>query len=143
MKLRFSDGRLLAGLAAVVAIAAVAASIWLNPPSVVRARALDQKRLQYLGTTESAIKSYYDVHHALPSDLKALDGDNNPWANNWHDPETQQPFGYEIVNQTSYRLCAVFARHSEKDDSPYDPSPKKHGAGRDCFQNSVTPVATQ
>jgi hypothetical protein len=144
MRLHFGIGKLLAGIAAIVATAAVAASIWLNPPSEIRARALDQRRLGNLSQTENAINVYYSLHKALPADLKALDNEDNRLVQaDWHDPETQRPFDYEIVSESSYRLCAVFARHSEKGDSPYDPSPKKHGAGRDCLQYSVTPRANQ
>jgi len=140
MKLPFGNGKLLAGLAAVVAIAAVGYSIWLNPPSENRARALDQKRLGNLAQTEIAIEAYYTIHHALPADLKALDGkDNRLMPPNWRDPETQRPFDYEIVDQTSYRLCAVFARQSEKGDNPYVSMQKQHNAGRDCFQYNVVP----
>jgi hypothetical protein len=143
MKLQFSNGMLLAGLAAVVAVAAVAASIWLNPPSEIRARALDQKRLGNLGQTDNAIKTYYTIHHNLPADLRALDSEDNRLAQaNWHDPETQQPFEYEITGEKSYRLCAVFSRHSEKNDNPYDMLAKKHSAGRDCFEYSISTPAT-
>jgi hypothetical protein len=140
---KFSIGQILAGVAAVVAVAAVATSIWLNPPSEFRARALDQKRLGNLAQTENAIQTYYTVHHNLPADLKALDSEDNRLAQaNWHDPETQQPFEYEITGEKSYRLCAVFSRHSEKNDNPYDVLAKQHSAGRDCFQKDVIVPAT-
>ena len=143
MKKRLSIGQLLAGLAAVVAVAAVATSIWLNPPSEFRARALDQKRLGNLRQTENAVKIYYTLHQNLPPDLKALDSEDNRLAQvNWHDPETQQPFEYAITGKETYRLCAVFSRHSERDDNPYDMLARKHSAGRDCFQYSVSPPAT-
>jgi hypothetical protein len=144
MKLPFGNGKLLAILAGIVAAAAVATSIWLNPPSEIRARNLDQQRLGNLGQTENAIKTYYDIHRSLPLDLRALDSEDNRLVQaNWHDPETKRPFEYEIMGEKSYRLCAVFARHSEKGDSPYEVFPRQHSAGRDCFQYNVTPPATQ
>jgi type II secretory pathway pseudopilin PulG len=134
MNKKFGSGKLLGWLAAIVAIAAVIASIWLNPPSANRARVLDQKRLGNLAQTENAIKTYYTLHHALPADLNALDGkDNRLMQANWQDPETQRPFDYEIVDDKSYRLCAVFARPSEKGDNPYGAMARQHNAGRDCF----------
>jgi hypothetical protein len=140
MKSLFSNGKFLAILAGIIAIVAVVTSIWLNPPSEIRARKLDQVRLENLGQTRNAVKTYYDIHHTLPTDLKALDNESNitVQAANWHDPETQRPFEYEIVNETSYKLCAVFSRNSGKEDNPYDYSFSKHGAGRDCFQQSVS-----
>jgi hypothetical protein len=139
MNLRANSGKVLSILAALVAIAAVTTSIWLNPPSENRARSLDQKRLEGLKCTENAIDKYYDVHHALPADLKALDSEKNqPIQANWHDPETQQPLEYEIKGEKSYSLCVRFARNSDwQNTAEYDF--KKHSAGRDCFEYDVGP----
>jgi hypothetical protein len=133
MNLQANSGKVLSILAALVAVAAVTTSIWLNPPSENRARSLDQKRVDGLNCTENAISKYYDIHHALPADLKALDSEKHqPIQANWHDPETQQPLEYEIKGEKSYSLCARFARSSDW-QSPDDYDFKKHSAGRDCF----------
>jgi hypothetical protein len=138
MKLPFSTGNLLAILAGIIVAWAVATSIWLNPPSEIRARSLDQVRLNDLQHVELSIKRYYDLHQALPVDLKALESENGLLTQqNWHDPETQHPFEYEITGVTSYRLCAVFSRSSDKDVSNYDYQFRNHGAGRTCFQYRV------
>jgi type II secretory pathway pseudopilin PulG len=145
MKLNLGDGRLLAVLAAIVAIAAVATSIWLNPPSEIRARTLDQQRLQNLAQTENAINLYYNLHQALPSDLQALDREGMTQTI-WHDPETQRPFEYEILSESSFRLCAVFSRPSDTSDgknNPYGYSFRTHSAGRDCFQQTLGPHGKQ
>jgi type II secretory pathway pseudopilin PulG len=138
MKSLFSNGKFLAILAGMIAILAVVTSIWLNPPSEIRARKLDQVRLSGLQSIENAISMYYRAHHALPAGLNVLDNESR-WLNykNWHDPETQHPYEYEIVNETSYKLCAVFSRSSDKEDNFYDYSFRKHSSGRDCFQQSV------
>jgi hypothetical protein len=133
------SGKSLSIVAALVAVAAVSTSIWLNPPSENRARALDQKRLDGLKLTENAIKKYFHVHHALPPDLNALDSEKNqPIQANWHDPETKQPLEYRIIGEQSYSLCAIFARNSDW-QSPETYSFKKHSAGRDCFEYDVSP----
>lgn len=138
MNLQANNGKVLAILAALVAVAAVSTSIWLDPPSENRARALDQKRLDGLELTETAISKYFDVHHALPADLRALDSKTNqPIQANWHDPETHQPLEYQIIGEQSYRLCAKFARNSDWQD-PEAYLFKKHSAGRDCFDYSVS-----
>jgi type II secretory pathway pseudopilin PulG len=135
MKLPFSYGKLLAILAGIVVVGAAATSIWLNPPSEIRARSIDQVRLNDLQHIESSIKSYYDLHHALPVDLKALESENGLLTEqNWHDPETQHPFEYEITGATSYQLCGVFSRSSVKDANNYEYQFRNHGAGRACFQ---------
>ncbi len=137
MNLQANSGKVLSILAALVAVAAVTTSIWLNPPSENRARSLDQKRLQGLKSTEIAIRKYYHDHNALPKDLTALDNETNQAIQaNWHDPETQQPLEYEIRGEKSYSLCARFARNSDwQNTAEYDF--KKHSAGRDCFEYEV------
>jgi type II secretory pathway pseudopilin PulG len=138
MKWHFGNGRLLAWLAAIVAIAAVATSIWLNPPSEMRARRFDQLRAQGLNQTQNAIQMYYAVHDTLPVDLKALESEHNLHQEvNWRDPETQQPFEYAIMGESSYRLCAIFSRNSDRNDETGGFIYGKHSAGRDCFQENV------
>jgi len=138
MNLQANSGKVLSILAALVAVAAVTTSIWLNSPSENRARSLDQKRLDGLKRTENAINKYYDIHRALPADLKALDSEKTqPIQANWHDPETQQPLEYEIKAEKSYSLCARFARNSDW-LNPADYNFKKHNAGRDCFEYNVS-----
>jgi len=143
MTLRFADGRVLAGLAAAVAIAAVATSIWLNPPSEARERRMDTVRMQGISQTEMAIQTYYEGHRALPSELKLLDGDNEHHRQlNWHDPETKQAFDYTVTGERSYSVCAVFSHGSDPHD-PYIGLDETHKAGRDCFQKTVTVKGTQ
>jgi hypothetical protein len=139
MNLRANSGKVLSVIAALVALAAVTTSIWLNPPSENRARSLDQERLDGLKVTERAINKYYDIHHALPADLKVLDAEKNqPIQANWYDPQTHEPLEYKILGQQSYSLCARFARNSDwQNTKEYDF--KKHSAGRDCFEYSVSP----
>jgi hypothetical protein len=137
MNLQAISGKTLSILAAIVAVAAVATSIWLNPPSENRARLLDDKRVQGLERTNNAVCRYYDNHDALPADLKVLDGETNQSIQAiWHDPETHEPVEYQITGARSFRLCAKFARSSDRHDSEaYDF--KEHGAGRDCFDYTV------
>jgi type II secretory pathway pseudopilin PulG len=135
MKLPFSYGKLLAILAGIIVVGAVAASIWINPPSEIRARSIDRVRLNDLQSIESSITRYYNLHHALPVDLKTLESDNGSLAEqSWHDPETQLPFEYGITGVASYQLCAVFSRSSDTNESNHVYQPKNHGAGRVCFQ---------
>jgi hypothetical protein len=139
MNLPVKSGKVLYVLAALVAVAAVATSIWLNPPSETRARSLDQKRLQGLNLTQYAIYRYYRIHHALPANLKALDSETNQAIQaNWHDPETHQPLEYQVKGEQSYSLCANFARSSDW-QSPDEYGFKKHSAGRDCFEYTAVP----
>jgi hypothetical protein len=138
MNLPASSGKVLSLLVALVAVAAVSTSIWLNPPSETKARSLDRERLDGLRNTAFEIERYFDDQHALPPDLKALDIERNqPIQANWHDPVTDQPMEYEIIGAQSYRLCAKFDRNSDW-QNPGDYDFKKHCAGRDCFEYNVS-----
>jgi hypothetical protein len=123
-------GKALAIGAALTAMLAVSISLWLNPPAENRARALDLERMRRLKFVELAVDKYFVDHQTLPRSLDALDAEKNQLVfQNWHDPDSDQPFSYEVTGDTSYRLCANFARSSENQSSQYD----KHKAGPDCF----------
>jgi type II secretory pathway pseudopilin PulG len=137
MNTKFS-GKLLAISGAIAALAAVCVSIYLNPPSEVRANTLDQQRLQGLQQIDFAIRAYYRDHHALPDRLDALDNQNGLLARpNWRDPVTHLPFEFDVVSKTTYRLCADFSADSGKLENPYTGTFRSHHKGRDCFQQDV------
>ena len=138
MKLQASSGKVLSIIAALVAVAAVSTSIWLDPPSDNRARSLDRERVEGMEQTQDAIRKYFRLNHALPADLKVLDSQKIAALQvNWQDPETNQPLEYQIISEKSYRLCARFARSSEGQNfRGY--ACTKHSIGRDCFEYNVT-----
>jgi hypothetical protein len=128
-------GKLLAIGAALVAVLAVSISIWLDPPAENRARRMDGERLRRLNLTRSGIEAYAAKNRALPASLEALDAERNHIQHeSWHDPDSGQPFTYEITGEKSYRLCADFDRKA--DGQPYM-SFSRHNAGRDCFEQTI------
>lgn len=130
-----SFGMLLAVAGAIAAVAVVSVSIYLDPPSVVKAHELDQKRLQTLQQIDFAVKAYYRSHQALPSRLEVLEDNGGLTAHsNWNDPVTHLPYEYDVTSKTTYRLCADFSADSEREENPYVFAFRKHNKGRDCFQ---------
>jgi hypothetical protein len=129
-------GKLLAISAAVVVALAVAISIWLDPPSENRARAMDGQRLWRLSRIESAINNHYRLRQRLPANLQELEVDKSDLGlQNLIDPGTGEPFEYEVVGEKDYRLCATFERSADGDrDLLYT---RTHKAGRDCFDQKV------
>lgn len=143
MTRRFGGGVLLGWLAALVSIAAVAVSIWLHPPSEMRARRMDEVRVQSVRETEHAIQFYYIAHHTLPVELSVLSSDENHHQQiRWHDPETKRPFEYAVTGTATYQLCATFARNSDQSD-PFPAINQTHNRGRDCFQMKAASDGTQ
>jgi hypothetical protein len=131
-------GKVLVVAGAVAAVAAVSVSIYLNPPSVVKAHALDDRRMQALQQMSIAIRNYYHEHQALPQTIGDIENHNglSPQLD-WTDPLTHQPYGYSVAGKNSYRLCADFAADSETVESSYTMSLRKHHKGHDCFQEDV------
>jgi len=131
-------GKLLAIAGAIAAVAAVCISIYLNPPSAVKAHALDQQRLQSLQQIDAVIKDYYRNHQALPDRLDVVENKNGLSAvTNWNDPVTLQPYDYDVLSKTTYRLCADFSADSDKNENPYVNTFRNHHKGHDCFQQDT------
>jgi hypothetical protein len=90
-----------------------------------------------LSNLSSVIYSYYIDNKKLPTDLSA-----SPF-NNFHDPETNQPYEYRIVSSDQYELCAIFSLATSQISGNYvAPTPIGfdffyHKAGRQCFIKSV------
>lgn len=133
-----SFGKLIAIAGTLAAVAAVSVSIYLNPPSAVKAHELDQKRLQSLQQLDFAVKAYYRSRHSLPDTLNAIENPSGlTGGSQWTDPATNQPYEYAIQSPTTYRLCADFSADSGKDEERFYITFRKHHKGHDCFQQQV------
>jgi len=133
-----SFGRLLAIAGAIASVTAVSVSICLNPPSAVKAHALDRERMQSLQQIDLTIRAYYHNHQGLPERLDLIENKNGLSAqSNWRDPVTHLPYEYEVMSKSTYRLCADFSADSEKDVNPYSVAFRDHHKGHDCFQQDV------
>jgi len=89
---------------------------FLNPPSAVKAHALDQGRMRTLQQVDFEIKNYYRLHQALPDRLDVIenkDSFSESW--NWSDPVTHQSYEYDVLSKTPYQLCADFCADSERE----------------------------
>lgn len=137
---RISGIRLFAAAVTLVVVATiVAAIVVLGPPGKQRQLRLDERRVADLIGIKNAVATYVRQHEALPSDLAALaklPGVRIKQA----DPETGASYEYAVVDERSYRLCAVFATKSEGDRvaPPYFETGWAHEAGRQCFERKET-----
>lgn len=129
-------GKILGVGAALVAGGAVAASIWLNPPSENRARAMDNERHLRLNMIRTAINEHYRLREKLPATLQDLGDTLGRSSDDILDPVTKQPFDYEVVGEKEYRFCAIFER---SEDGSRRKHVRGHKAGRNCFDGKVIP----
>ena len=131
------------GVAASIAVVAtlICAMIVLGPPGAQRQRKLDEVRVQDLSGIEMSVNGYFRVHHALPAGLAVLAKEPG-YRVARADPDTGKAYGYEVLGDDSYRLCADFAT----DPSTLEPANSNmvysnvawaHGRGHQCFDRKA------
>lgn len=123
-------------VAAVTAIAlfvvAAAAGLYMSgSPLEQRVISLDNRRVSDLCSLSNLIEGHWQQHDELPATLADLPG-------RIKDPETEEPYEYEVVAEKNYRICAVFSRESTEPEFAYvcrmTPAFWQHDAGRQCFE---------
>ena len=115
----------------------VAGFVLLGSPGVERNRRLDDVRVGHLQEIVTAVERHYRDHGALPDSLGSLQSSPSGPEVHLRDPETEAPYGYRIVDSTTYDLQAIFAtvNTGERVGSRYNPNPEfwKHGEGVETF----------
>lgn len=120
----------------VVALAVVGAAIvggffLVGSPGEARAYRLDTRRVEDLRSASSAVDLHWNRSKALPASIDEAirtRGGSDPLR----DPGTGDSYGYRVVDETHYELCAVFERASQEPPSYGDPI-WAHASGRQCF----------
>jgi hypothetical protein len=124
----------------VVAFTVACGFILVGSPATRRLERFDEQRLQDLQTIAREIQwivvdsnNKGTLKEALPMTLddaaeRARDKRLNP-----RDPETGEPYVYALTNETTFKLCATFARPREWDSNVF----WNHPAGAHCFTINV------
>lgn len=129
----FENRKLLARVVAAAVIVAVLVGLYVaGSPAEARLMRLDDRRVDDLRSVSGAIADYKRGRGHLPPERDSL-----PLAiadgGRLHDPVTGAAYSYEITGDSSYSLCATFARPSPAGrDGPYD-SAWRHHTGHVCF----------
>lgn len=146
--------KLIAWVAATVILASIIYGFFLiGLPSSQRARRFDEQRINDLSAIQSQVISYWQQKGELPDTLSALQS-SGPFAPPPADPETSQPYEYEITGPLSFKLCANFNTSSYPNSNkaktrimPVPPSSGypyyenwNHDSGRYCFSRTIDPV---
>jgi type II secretory pathway pseudopilin PulG len=122
---------------AVVAAAVICALVMLGAPSAQRQRKMDAVRIQDLTTIASHVNGYFTGHKTLPADLGTLAKEPG-YRIRQSDPETGKPYDYQILDSTTYRLCAEFATDSSsKSSDAYANVKWAHAQGHHCFDRNT------
>ncbi|MBI4117576.1 MAG: hypothetical protein HY453_00630 [Parcubacteria group bacterium] len=136
-------------IAAVVTV--VTGGIFLSgKPSSQRDILLDDQRVSHLQSISFAIDRYWENHDKkLPADFESLGNERDIYVNSFSDPQTNATYEYSQTDETSYRLCATFARASE--DTSLQTKPRAlapstfenrfwdHPSGYHCYDFTARP----
>ncbi len=136
--------RIHAAFAVVASIVVVFAIAWgfilVGSPATRRLEHFDKHRLEDLQTIAREIQSMVEnenkkgtLKEPLPKTLEEAAARARDQRLNPRDPETNQPYRYRIKNETTYELCATFARPRDSDAGVF----WNHPAGSHCFTINV------
>lgn len=140
------------GTVALTTLAILAGFFIVGSPREERLRQFDERRLSDLQSLQSEIIEYWRVKGTLPESLDLLKDDIRGFTPPL-DPETRQAYGYRIIDELSFELCAEFNRSNkdELDKNKRPPAPAlkfsyvftpeswQHDAGRACFERTIDP----
>lgn len=128
-----SSGRWLAIATSLAVAASVLAGLYLaGSPAEARLLRLDDRRVDDLRSIMWATSEYWRSHGHLPPALDSL-----PLAAADHmsvrDPVTGVLYGFTATGDSTYSLCAAFARPSPSARDDYSDAAWRHTAGQYCF----------
>jgi hypothetical protein len=129
----------LARAAAAVVVLVVALGLYLaGAPANVRREALDQRRVNELQTLSQDVRGYHEHNGHLPGTLVELEQLSTRPAAGFADPVTSKPYRYQVVDSSSFELCATFDAPDSR--GPYGQGETafwRHAAGEGCFTFKV------
>ncbi len=126
----------LARAGAVGVVLAMAAALWMaGAPATARGRELDQIRQRHLLAIAEHLRVLRQQDRPLPATLEEARASAWGPALEVEDPETHVPYGYEVLDSSRVRLCAVFSRADSLGPHGGQVQPFwRHGAGEHCFE---------
>ncbi len=91
---------------------------------------VDETRVLHLRKIKRNIENYAATQNFLPESLRSLIKTKGSLM--IKDPETDEEYDYDVIDENTYKLCAVFATESPVGGAEVDPS-FRHKEGRQCF----------
>ncbi len=123
--------RVLVGVTVVVVVTAVVIGIvMLGPPGEERARRLDQRRVMELQGIVLGVNALWMMRGRLPASLDEASKESGVVSFSTKDPVTGAPYGYRVVDDKNYEVCATFDR---KSSTRFAGDRWTHGTGMRCF----------
>lgn len=148
---------------AVVALICVIAAIIvgfmvIGGPRVQRLAKHDQAKFSAVQSLAYNIRNFYDRSGILPTDLAELAQSNSYGSVKYTDTQTNKPYVYNIIDDTTFEVCAEFNLDSDRTDA-FGKTPQLttygdgeeyennvwggYKAGKYCFRQIVVPPRVQ
>jgi hypothetical protein len=134
------------GIIVIVLAAIVAGFFIVGSPKNERLRRFDYDRLGRLQEIQWQVINYWRSKEYLPVVLSDLNDEISGFVAPV-DPETNEPFEYNVIAPDTFELCAKFNLASDQDQTSYYAEPMyygksgsenwKHEAGRACFERKI------
>lgn len=131
----FLRGFAIAAAVALVGVGIIAGFLAAGSPQRARQVALDRERVRNLGEIERQLeRSSRDATAPLRLETNIV-GTREDGTSIAKDPVTGEPYGYQRLGPTRYRICATFSLPS----IPQDMGAQcwQHFAGHRCFERSI------
>jgi hypothetical protein len=130
--------RLLATVVAAAVVVACIVGLYLaGSPAEARLLRLDDRRVDDLRSISWSLAEYRRGRGRLPPTLDSLPMAISD-APRLRDPVTNRPYSYEVTGDSSYSLCAEFARPSSPEGGGSSDASWRHGPGHFCFPLTAT-----
>ncbi len=132
-------------VSAMVLLMVVSGFFIVGSPQKERMRRFDDQRISSLQNIQWEIINYWQRKQALPTKLADLNNDISGFMVS-QDPQTGEPYEYNVLKKDSFQLCATFDLSSagqagagrEPVSVPVGYSQNwDHAAGRVCFDRTV------
>lgn len=134
------------GVIGIVAIAIIGGFFVAGSPFEERLRRFDERRIQDLQTIQWQVVNYWQQRERLPENPDQLRDDISGFVPP-RDPATGAMYGYRVLGQNQFELCATFDTEGSYQDQRFPgiaPTGElegtwEHGAGEECFQRTIDP----
>lgn len=108
----------------------IGVAIWFaGSPATARLHGSDQQRLRDLRALSHRVDQYWQQHDSLPGSLAVLAARRGNRHLEIRDPVSAAVYGYTVVGDRTYQLCAVFATASSDAVKRF----WRHPHGQHCF----------
>lgn len=138
----------------VLALSSIIAGFFIvGTPAAARLARLDAQKVMHLQEIGSRVTNYWQAKRKLPASLAEL-SDPLTFGPVPTDPQSGEPYTYQVTGALSFKLCAIFNAENRV-TQPYPESPTvvlmriggkgmgqdnwRHASGEVCFDRTIDP----